>query len=133
MNTTTQYPATAKRSSRFLISRLMLAAVFIFPAFVALSTPLPLANTATTESKKTIREYFKFPQILVTHEEAKNVNNNSVEVLFTTNEKGQVSFVLAKTKNEDLKREVEKQFYKLCLPKLKQDVVHSVVLNFKTL
>lgn len=109
-------------------------AAFVCPAFIALSTPLPVTgNTATAESKKTIREYFKFPQILAAREEVKNVSNNTVEVLFTTNDKGQVNFALAKTQNGDLKHEVEKQFYKLYLPKLKQDVVHSVVLNFKTL
>ena len=115
-----------------LLTRLILMAAFICPALIAMSTPLPITNTASVESKKTIRDYFKFPQILVTRDEVKNVSNNSVEVLFTTNEKGQVNFALAKTENESLKREVERQFYKLHLPRLKQDVVHSVVLNFRT-
>lgn len=125
--------AKQKGSSKNTLIRLALLSGLIFSALFAMSTPLPTTNTATAESSKTIKAYFKFPQILVAREEVKSATSNSVEVLFTTNDKGCVTFVLAKTQNEELKREVEKQFYKLCLPKLKQEVVHSVVLNFKTL
>jgi hypothetical protein len=133
MKTTKVSFASGKRVSRKAITRLVIFTGLIFSALFAVSTPLPVSNTANAESKKTIREYFKFPQILATRVETKNVSNNTVEVLFTTNESGHVNFALAKTQNEELKKEVEKQFYKLYLPKLKQDVVHSVVLNFKTL
>jgi hypothetical protein len=125
--------SSGKRVSRKAITRLAIFTGLIFSALFAISTPLPITNTASAESKKTIRDYFKFPQILATRVESKNVSHNTVEVLFTTNESGHVNFALAKTQNEELKKEVEKQFYKLYLPKLKQDVVHSVVLNFKTL
>src|SRR6218665_801309 len=126
MKTTKVSSVSGKSASRKAITRLMVLTGLIFSAFFAFSTPLPVTNTASAESKKTIREYFKFPQILATRAEAKSVSNNSVEVLCTTNESGRVNFALAKTQNEELKKEVEKQFYKLYLPKLKQDVVHSV-------
>jgi hypothetical protein len=56
-----------------------------------------------------------------------------VEVIFTTSENGRVNFVLAKTNDPILKKEIEKQFSLLTLPQLKQEVAHSVVLNFRTM
>ncbi|MDP1801719.1 MAG: hypothetical protein Q8L81_10220 [Bacteroidota bacterium] len=80
-----------------------------------------------SETEKTIKDYFKFPQIVIP------VNGSQkVEVLFTTDQKGHVDFVLAKTIDTNLKTEIEKQFLKLNLTKLKNNVVHSVTLNIKT-
>ena len=79
------------------------------------------------ETEKTIKDYFKFPQIVTPLNE-----DQKIEVLFTTDEKGHVDFVLAKTVDQNLKMEVEKQFLKLNLTKLKCNVVHSVTLNIKT-
>ncbi len=79
------------------------------------------------ETEKTIKDYFKFPQIFIPVNESQKV-----EVLFTTNEKGHVDFVLAKTNDQNLKAEIEKQFLKLNLDKIKSNVVHSVTLNIKT-
>ncbi|MBA2611567.1 MAG: hypothetical protein H0U95_06325 [Bacteroidetes bacterium] len=84
-------------------------------------------NPEAGETEKTIKDYFKFPQIVVLVNESQKV-----EVLFTTDEKGHVDFVLAKTQDHNLKAEVEKQFLKLNLTKLKCNVVHSVTLNIKT-
>jgi hypothetical protein len=56
-----------------------------------------------------------------------------VEVLFTTDKSGKVNFVLAKTENQLLKKEIEDEFSKLSLSKVCAEVVHSVVLNFQTL
>ena len=97
------------------------------------SNTAPKSSTATTETEKTIKDYFKFPQILMPHKESKMTQSNKVEVLFTTDKNGKVNFVLAKTYDQELKSEIEKQFFTLHLSKLKQDVVHSVVLNFKTM
>jgi hypothetical protein len=58
--------------------------------------------------------------------------DNKVEILFTTNEKGEVNFALAKTENQNLKKEIEKQFQTLHFTQLKKDAVNSVTLNFKT-
>jgi hypothetical protein len=58
--------------------------------------------------------------------------DNKVEILFTTNEKGEVNFALAKTENKNLKKEIEKQFQTLHFTQLKKDAVNSVILNFKT-
>ena len=80
------------------------------------------------ETEKTIKDYFKFPQIVIPVNESRKI-----EVLFTTDQNGQVNFVLAKTSDQNLKTEIEKQFSKLSLTKLKKEVVHSVTLNIKTL
>ena len=77
------------------------------------------------ETEKTIKASLKFPEGLIV--------NQKIEVLFTTNQTGNVNFVLAKTNNISLKKEIEKQFSALQLTKLKENVVHSLVLNFKTI
>ncbi len=79
------------------------------------------------ETEKTIKDYFRFPQIVIPVNESQKV-----EVLFTTDKNGNVDFVLAKTTDQNLKTEIEKQFSKLNLVKLKSNVVHSVTLNIKT-
>jgi len=89
--------------------------------------------TTNTETEKVIRHYFKFPQVLMPVKENKTQVNNKVEVLFSTDIKGNVNFVLAKTNNAELKKEIEKQFMALNLKQLKSDVVHKVVLNFRTM
>lgn len=84
-------------------------------------------NPEANETEKTIKDYFKFPQIVIPVNESQKV-----EVLFTTDKSGNVDFVLAKTIDANLKTEIEKQFLKLNLAKLKNNVVHSVTLNIKT-
>jgi hypothetical protein len=105
----------------------------LLTTLTAVSNNTPSSNTVTNETEKTIRNYFKFPQILLPHYEVKSVQENKVEVLFTTDKTGKVNFVLAKTSDQQLKLEIEKQFSNLLLIKVKQNVVHSVTLNFKTL
>ena len=86
-------------------------------------------NEVAMETEKTIKEHVKFPKLIlpVKHQEQK------VEVVFTTSENGNVDFVLAKTDNKEVKAEIEKQFSKLNLNKLKANVAYSIVLNFKTI
>ncbi|MBL7920219.1 MAG: hypothetical protein JNJ40_07875 [Bacteroidia bacterium] len=84
-------------------------------------------NPEAIETEKTIKDYFKFPQIVIPVNESQKV-----EVLFTTNTNGHVDFVLAKTNDQYLKTEIEKQFLKLNLEKIKSNVVHSITLNIKT-
>ncbi|MGZ3884408.1 MAG: hypothetical protein ACXVPQ_03720 [Bacteroidia bacterium] len=81
-----------------------------------------------SETEKTIKEHVTFPNLILPIEK-----NEKVEIIFTTTESGKVNFVLAKTKNEVLKREIEKQFLNLTLSKLKANVAHSIVFNFKTI
>lgn len=111
-----------KSSKVVLITALLISGLTVLP-----NTNLGLSPEAT-ETEKTIKDYFRFPQIVTPVNESQKV-----DVLFTTNLLGQVDFVLAKTINETLKSEIEKQFLKLNLTKLKSDVVHSVTLNIKTL
>ncbi|HOZ87665.1 MAG TPA: hypothetical protein PL029_07905 [Bacteroidia bacterium] len=113
--------------------KLALLSGIIFSALVSVSSTLPHTTPGNNETEKAIKNYFRFPQVLLPHAEPKSYTSKKVEVLFTTDAQGRVNFVLAKTDDHLLKREVEKQFYKLRLPKITTEVVHSVVLNFKTL
>ena len=113
--------------------KLSLLAALFFISLSVLANTNPASNTVTSETEKTIKSYFKFPQVLLPNYEAKVVKSNKVEVLFTTDKSGKVNFVMAKTSDPELKLEIEKQFSHLKLNQVKQDVVHSVTLNFRTL
>lgn len=114
------------------LKKLAFATFFSFSTLFALAGNVPNPNGGKAESEKTIRDYFKFPQVLIHHPEEIKSASKKVEVLFTTDSTGAVNFVMAKIDDQDLKKEIEKQFSKLKLPKLKHDVVYSVVLNFRT-
>lgn len=63
--------------------------------------------------------------------EERILQNNKVEVLFSTDKNGKLNFVFAKTADKSLKTEIEKQFSKVQLTKQNKDVLHSVnwILN----
>lgn len=103
-------------------------------AFVALTLGSFLlqarnGSDASVETEKTIKEHVKFPKLILPVQQ----QEQKVEVVFTTSENGNVNFVLAKTDNREVKAEIEKQFSKLNLNKLKANVAYSIVLNFKTI
>ena len=85
-------------------------------------------NEVALQTEKTIKQHIKFASLVLNE-----TQNEKVEVIFTTSENGKVDFVLAKTKNETLKKDIEKQFLGLTLNKLKANVAYSIVFNFKTL
>lgn len=120
-------------TKQFHFTKLILITGLIFTTLLAVANTTPSTTIVTTETEKTIRDYFKFPQVLMPHYENKVAKSNKVEVLFTTDTTGKINFVLAKTLDKELKKEIEKQFSHLKLPKVKQNVVHSITLNFKTL
>jgi hypothetical protein len=115
------------------LTQLKLSLLFglLLTVFAANSNTTPPTTTINSSAEKTIQNYFRFPQILLPAFEKQS--ENRVEVIFTTNNLGQVNFALAKTQNKELKKEIEKQFSGLKLPQLKENVTHSVVLNFKAL
>lgn len=114
-------------------TKILLITGLIFTTLLAVANKNPSAGAVKSETEKTIRDYFKFPQVLMPHYENKAVKSHKVEVLFTTDTTGKINLVLAKTSDRELKMEIEKQFSNLKLPKVKQNIVHSVTLNFKTL
>jgi hypothetical protein len=57
--------------------------------------------------------------------------HTKVDVLFTNNEEGKVNLVIIKTENEDIRKEIEKNFSKLILPNLKHNVCYGVTLNIR--
>ena len=85
-------------------------------------------NEVAVQTEKTIKEHVKFPKLILPVSQ-----NEKIEVVFTTSANGNVDFVLAKTKNESLKKDIEQQFLGLTLNKLKANVAYSIVFNFKTL
>lgn len=85
-------------------------------------------NEIAFETEKTIKEHVRFPKLILPVQQ-----QQKIEVVFTTAENGNVNFVFAKTDNKEAKAEIEKQFSKLNLNKLKANVAYSVVLNFKTI
>ncbi len=95
------------------------------------SSFLAKANDGTSESntpEKTIESHIKFPKLIVPmHKSAK------VEVVFTTDVNGKVNNVVAKTANEELKKEIENQFSSMVVPNTKSNIAYTIVLNFKTL
>lgn len=111
-----------------VINGLALAAGTVPPTNTPTATP---TKTTSTAPEKTIHDYIRFPQVLFPKTELKTIQNK-VEVVFTTGDNGKVNFVLAKTEDALLKKEIEKQFTNLVLPQLKKDVAYSVVLRFKT-
>lgn len=80
-----------------------------------------------TETTKQIQEHLFFPNILI----QPNQNVSKIEVLFTTDVDGKVNFVLAKTDNKELKKEIEKNFSGLVLKDIKPNVCHAITIKLK--
>lgn len=99
----------------------------------ATTKPDPSTEPGPKEAEKPTRSYFKFPQILLPVKEKQKVELNEVEVVFSTDKNCKVIFVMAKTENQELKKEIEKQFLELQVNHLPSDVLHKVVLHFRTI
>lgn len=117
------------------LSKTIILGCLMLSTFIALSnnTPVSEKKPATPANEKTIRDFIKFPQVLIPHNTGLQTTSQKVEVLFSTDKMGMVNFVLAKTNDSKLKNEIEKQFISRHFTNLTSDVVHSVVLNFKTI
>jgi hypothetical protein len=89
--------------------------------------------TNTLSAERTIATYFKFPRVLIPYKEERVQQPVKVEVIFTTDSCGKVTYAVAKTSNAQLKEEIERQFSNLRLMKMKENVAHSVTLNFRYL
>ncbi|MBK6836208.1 MAG: hypothetical protein IPG89_18880 [Bacteroidetes bacterium] len=101
--------------------------LFTFSAFLA-NANNSNESELKTEASKTITQQINLSELSFVAKQ-----NERVEIVFTTSEDGKVNFVLAKTKNAELKNQIEKQFSQLTLSKLKANVAHSIVFNFKTI
>jgi hypothetical protein len=97
--------------------------MFLSSAALALGND---GNTNIIETQNTIRQHISFPNIILPISKTEKV-----EVVFTTDEKGKVNFVLAKTGNDILKKQIEKQFSEMTLTKIKSNVAYSIVFNIK--
>jgi hypothetical protein len=93
------------------------AALFVSLNSVAGNT----GNTNTTNVQKEIQAHFNL----------KAENAQKVEVVFTTNEQGNVNLAIAKTENVDLKKAIESNFLKLHLNNVKANNAYSVVISIK--
>ena len=115
-----------------IITRLSLLLALSFFTISATSNTTP-SNTVTPSAEKSIATYFKFPKVLIPYRDAGSNKPVKVEVIFTTDKNGKVNYAYAKTRDQRLKKEIEKQFSTFELSQIKHDVVHSVVLNFRYL
>ncbi|MGZ3899734.1 MAG: hypothetical protein ACXVO9_04320 [Bacteroidia bacterium] len=88
-------------------------------------------KSATTPEKEILIQTEKTIQSFFTNLSL-TTGEKKVEILFTTGENGMINFVLVKTTDETLKKEIEKQFYTMSFPLLTKNSVNSVVLSFKT-
>jgi hypothetical protein len=118
----------------------VLCFIFLSSAAVALGNDgredLSVNNAGIIETQNTIRQHISFPNIILPIAKIEKV-----EVVFTTDEKGKVNFVLAKTNNDVLKQQLEKQFSEMVLTKIKSNVArpndvqsgvaYSIVFNIK--
>ena len=111
--------------------KLSLILAFALSTLLAFSNTSPTGAAKSNDTERTIRQFIKFPQVLIPVYQQPANNTYKIEVLFTTDETGKVNFVLAKTSDTRLKSEIEKQFLALKLRQVKSDVVNSVVLHFK--
>ncbi len=102
----------------------------VFSALLVRSNTEPSSKGVPVETAKTIRKYFKFPQVLIPQMHSTS-EVKKIEVLFSTNSEGKVTSVSAKTDDPGLKREIEKQFMGLRLDSLKEEGEHTVVLSFR--
>jgi len=96
----------------------LLAATLLFLSFTKASD----IGAATT---KHIQQHLFFPNIII----QANQTNSKSEVLFTTDKDGKINFVLAKTENKELKKEIEKKFSCLILKDIKPNVYHSITIK----
>jgi hypothetical protein len=100
--------------------------IFILGLSFCFYTAKPNINPekeVSAKTEKTIKASFNLSGL--------SVNEQKVEILFSTGENGSINFVLAKTSDTELKKEIEKQFSLIKLPMLQKEVVNSVVLSFK--
>jgi predicted secreted protein len=91
-----------------------------------LVTPMKANNGTEASTEKQIQKQLNVNCVRLNAEE-----QTKVDVVFTTNEEGKVNLVIAKTENEDIKKEIEKNFSKLVLPNVKPNVCYGVTLNIK--
>ncbi len=98
---------------------------FIFLGSAALASDNH-GNENIIETQKEIKQHISFPNIILPLNKTEKV-----EVVFTTAENGKVNFVLAKTDNDVLKKQIEKQFAEMTLSKIKSNVAYSIVFNIK--
>ncbi len=105
---------------------------FVFLSGVALASGshenenLLTGEAGIIETQKKIKQHISFPNIILPLNKTEKV-----EVVFTTAENGKVNFVLAKTSNDMLKKQIEKQFAEMTLTKIKSNVAYSIVFNIK--
>ena len=89
-----------------------------------------MANgTGTFSHTSNVKNHLKLSTIWMPFDESKINTSVKVEVVFMTDQSGYVSFVLAKSQDQELKVELEKQFSKFFLPQLRKNVPHTVTLN----
>jgi len=73
------------------ITKMVLLTGLVITTISATANTNSLSDPTSVETEKTIKDYFKFPQIIIPVNESQKV-----EVLFTTNKNGKVDLYLQK-------------------------------------
>jgi hypothetical protein len=135
--TTTTRPIkikTDKKNCAPMLMKFFFMTAMFFLALNGFSASVISSDPRETKPEKTIKNYFKFPQILMrTTRQNSSISPKKVEELFTTDKSGKANFVSAKTENQLLRKEIEDEFCKFSLLKVCAEIVHRVDLNFQTL
>lgn len=116
---------TRKKIKNQFVKALSVFSLVTLSSF-SFASNLSNGNDAIIETEKTIKQHISFPNVILPIQKTEKV-----EVVFTTSENGKVNFVLAKTDNDVLKKQIEKQFSELTLTKIKSNVAYSIVFNIK--
>lgn len=119
-----------RSKSKLIKLSAILGFIFLGSAVIAsnkhLNNNLGTGEAGIIETQKEIKQHISFPNIILPLNKTEKV-----EVVFTTAENGKVNFVLAKTDNDVLKKQIEKQFAEMILTKIKSNVAYSIVFNIK--
>lgn len=93
---------------KMILKSLLLASLILPAAKASPANPSSGKDERSVQTENTIKSSLKFISI--------NPSEEKVEVLFSTGDNGNINFVLAKTNNAALRKEIEKQFYNLKFP-----------------
>jgi outer membrane biosynthesis protein TonB len=91
-----------------------------------LSTSAKTGNGIETSAPAKIKKSISLPKEL-----KEQKINERVKVIFTVNELGKVSEVVAVTTNAELRKSLENQFKNLSFEGFKANVANTIMLNFK--
>lgn len=99
--------------------------LFIIPFLFSFTNSDVLKESASKHISRQVRQFIKAPAEL-----QKTQHSQTITVLFSVNENGQVNEVFAKTNDLKVKTDLEQQFGHMTLKGLTPAVMNSIDINF---